>query len=84
MTYYVLKGDIAEYDYQVFGVFNNLKQLKQAAEDIIAIDFATAEKATNDYGFSGLVYCIIHEPNQKQAEEKHEIYWNTKEAQAYF
>lgn len=73
---YVLKGNIQEYNYQVFGVFDSLTKLKQAAEDIIGQDFAVAEQAQADYGFSGLVYYPLTLNQTESAESGHEINWD--------
>ena len=75
-TLYVLKGDIEEYDYQVFGVFDSKEKLLQAAGDVIARDFAIAEQATEDYDFSGLVYYPL-KPNEvsKYDDNKWNVYW---------
>ena len=76
-TLYVLKGDIEEYDYQVFGVFDSKEKLLQAAGDVIARDFAIAEQATEDYDFSGLVYYPL-KPNEvsKYDDNKWNVYWD--------
>lgn len=76
-TLYVLKGDIEEYDYQVFGVFDSKEKLLQAAGDVIARDFAIAEQATEDYDFSGLVYYPL-KPNEvsKCDDNKWNVYWD--------
>lgn len=76
-TLYVLKGDIEEYDYQVFGVFDSKEKLLQAAGDVIATDFAIAEQATEDYDFSGLVYYPL-KPNEvsKYDDNKWNVYWD--------
>lgn len=73
---YILKGDIQEYNYQVFGVYDSLTKLKQAAEDIIGQDFAVAEQAEADYGFSGLVYCPLTLNHTATVEESHKITWD--------
>lgn len=73
---YVLKGDIQEHDYQVFGVYDSLTKLKQAAEDIIGQDFAVAEQAQADYGFSGLIYYPLTLNQTEYAESGHAINWD--------
>lgn len=73
---YVLKGAISEYNYQVFGIYDNLTDLKQAAEDIIGQDFAVAEQAQTDYGFSGLVYCPLALNRTATVEASHKITWD--------
>lgn len=73
---YVLKGDIQEYNYQVFGVYDSLAKLKQAAEEIIGQDFAVAEQAEEGYGFSGLVYYQLTLNQTESAESGHEINWD--------
>lgn len=55
---YVLKGDILEYDYQVFGVYSNLNNLLINATKIVKQDISIAENAQKDYDFSGLVYYL--------------------------
>lgn len=79
---YVLKGNIQEYNYQVFGVYDNLTDLKQAAEDIIGQDFAVTEQAQADYGFSGLVYCPLTLNRTETVEESHEITWDKDAVEA--
>lgn len=73
---YVLKGDIQEYNYQVFGVYDSLPKLKQAAEDIIGRDFAVAEQAQENYGFSGLIYYPLTLNQTESAESGHAINWD--------
>lgn len=73
---YVLKGDIQEYNYQVFGVYDSLTKLKQAAEDIIGQDFAVAEQAEADYGFSGLVYYPVTLNKTENVETICKINWD--------
>lgn len=73
---YVLKGDIQEYNYQVFGVYDSLAKLKQAAEDIIGRDFAVAEQAEEDYDFSGLVYYPLTLNRTENTENSHAISWD--------
>lgn len=82
-TLYVLKGDIEEYDYQVFGVFDSKEKLLQAAGDVIARDFAIAEQATEDYDFSGLVYYPL-KPNEvsKYDDNKRNVYWDKDKVEA--
>ena len=82
-TLYVLKGDIEEYEYQVFGVFDSKEKLLQAASDVIASDFAIAEQATEDYDFSGLVYYPLT-PNKvsENADDKWSVYWDKNKVEA--
>lgn len=80
--FYVLKGDIQEYNYQVFGVYDSLTKLKQAAEDIIGQDFAVAEQAQADYGFSGLVYYPLTLNQTESAEVGHAINWDQTAVEA--
>lgn len=79
---YVLKGDIQEYNYQVFGVYDSLPKLKQAAEDIIGRDFAVAEQAQEDYDFSGLVYYPLTLNQTESAESGHAINWDQNAIEA--
>ena len=79
---YVLKGAIQEYSYQVFGIYDNLAQLKEAAEDIIGQDFAVAEQAQADYGFSGLVYCPLTLNHTETVAESHKITWDKDAVEA--
>lgn len=43
MNYYILKGDIANYHYQIFGLFTNQETLRESAETIISRDYVRAE-----------------------------------------
>lgn len=83
-TLYVLKGDIEEYDYEVFGVFDSKEKLLQAANETIAKDFAVAEFATENYNFSGLVYYPLELNKLSDIDNKYSIYWNAENAEASF
>lgn len=78
---YVLKGDILEYDYQVFGVYSNLNNLLINATKIAKQDISITENAQENYGFSGLVYYPLDKtdidriPND---DNKWSIYWDGK------
>ena len=78
---YILKGDILEYDYQVFGVYSDLNNLLINATKIVKQNISLTEDTQRDYGFSGLVYypfdktdidCIPKDDN------KFSIYWDGK------
>lgn len=79
---YVLKGNIPAYHDQVFGVYDSLTKLKQAAEDIIGQDFAVAEQAQADYGFSGLVYYPVTLNKTENVETICKINWNKAAVEA--
>lgn len=81
---YVLKGDILEYNYQIFGIYSNLNNLLEAATKIIKHNLETTEMAQQQYDFSGLTYfpfnAIDNEPTQ--ATEEFPIYWDTQYQEA--
>lgn len=79
---YVLKGNIPAYHDQVFGVYDSLAKLKQAAEDIIGQDFAVVEQAQADYGFSGLVYHPVTLNKTENVETICKINWNKAAVEA--
>lgn len=91
-TVYALKGDIEAYDYQIFGVFDyqifgvfdTIGKALNAAEDVIAKDFATAEQATEDYGFSGLTISMVRLNATKNPNwDEHSVYWDKENVRAY-
>lgn len=83
-TAYVLKGDVEAFDYQVFGVFDTVEKALSAAEDVIAKDFATAEQATKDYGFSGLTISMVKlNATQYPNWNERSVYWNKENVRAY-
>lgn len=77
---YVLKGDILEYNYQIFGIYSNVNNLLEAATKIIKHNLETIEMAQQQYDFSGLTYfpfsTIDNDPTQ--ATEEFPIYWDTQ------
>lgn len=83
-TVYVLKGDVKAYDYQIFGAFDTAERALNAAEDVIAKDFATAEQATKDYGFSGLTISAVRlNATQYPNWNEQSVYWDKDNARAY-
>lgn len=87
MKLYVLKGDIEQYDYAIYGCYTSRKEMLLGAEEVIGWDFAIAEWSTEQYGFSGLVYSEIDDSKLNKTDGnglvKHEIYWNKDEVEAY-
>ena len=77
---YVLKGDILEYNYQIFGIYSNLNNLLEAATKIIKYNLKTTEIAQQQYDFSGLTYfpfdTIDNDPIY--ATEEFPIYWDSQ------
>ena len=76
---YVLKGDILEYDYQVFGIYSNLNNLLINATKIVKQDISIAENAQEDYDFSGLVYYPLDKTdidNIPKDDNKFSLYWD--------
>ena len=78
---YVLKGDVFDYDYQVFGIYSNLNNLLLNATKIAKQHILLTERTQKSYGFSGLVYYpfdkndIDHIPKD---DNKFDIYWDGK------
>lgn len=77
---YVLKGDILEYNYQIFGIYSNLNNLLEAATKIIKHNLETTEMAQRQYDFSGLTYFPFDtiDNDLTQVTEELPIYWDAK------
>lgn len=73
---YILKGDGQAYPDQIFGVYDSLVKVKQAAEDIIGQDFAVAEQAEESSGFSGLIYYPVTLNKTEPVETSCKIHWD--------
>lgn len=83
---YILKSDTAELEYTIFGVYENLDKLLQAANNVFQGDEWLANRLQNEYKFSGLVfYPFAKKDLNKNNYEDRKVYilWNSNKKQSY-
>lgn len=86
---YVLKGDIPEYNYQIFGVYSNRKNMFDAANKVFKHNSELTKLIQPEYGYSGLVYyefdTMDNDPNPISDERPKEslIYYDPERNDLY-
>ena len=76
MLLYVLKSDIeAIGNYHVYGAYEDPYEALANAVDLLAKDFATAEQAQDEYGFSGYVLSLVQTNAPAKDAPQVEIKW---------
>lgn len=87
MKFYVVKGDLEEYNYCQIGLFTNTTDMLTETTKFIRNGYENVARISNeDHNFSGLVYTIYDDSNIGRAEQdvnKNEIYWNEETQQTY-
>lgn len=86
---YVLKGNITEYNYQIFGVYSNKKNMFDAANKVFKCNLELTKLIQPEYGYSDLVYykfdTMDNDPNPISDERPKEslIYYDPEYNDSY-